>query len=251
MLKRLIVAVIALFAIAIQADAAVFSYGNFTGTNYMYLNVIEDTRTQPTALFGTPSILGDTLDFDPVSFFASVSSTTGTASSEIVDGQLNFAVMSVSDSTPISVVRFSESGDYTLAGLGTAQATASVAAPVRWTITHVDGAPLAMPVSGADSLTFTPSGNFSLPGDLGTGALWDGELNVDVAGFAADNGITGNVTKVEFMLDNTLSVAAADGGSAAIFKKDFSGVIINVPEPGSLALLVVGLIGFATRRRRR
>ena len=250
MLKRLIVAVVALLSVAVQADAAVFSYGNFLGTSYMYLDVVEDTRQQPDALFGTPSILGNTLDFDPVSFAANVSSVTGTSSSLIVDGQLNFTVMSNSDSTPISLVRFTEAGDYSLAGLGAAQATASVAAPVRWTITHVDGAALATPISGADSLTFTPSGSFALPGDLATGALWDGELDVDVAGFAAANGITGNVTKVEFALDNTLTVAAADGGSAGIFKKDFSGVIINVPEPGAVSLLVLGLAGFVARRRR-
>ena len=246
-----LIAFIAILLLASQANAILIEYGDFPGADVMYLGVTEDTRDSPNALFGAPSILGNTLDFDPTSFSAGVSSSTGTSESMIVDGQLNFTLMSNDDSVGLDDVLFNESGDYTLTGLGSAQATASVAAPVRWTITHVDGAPLANPVSGADSMTFSPNGgSYALPGDVGTGVLWDGELTVDVDGFAAANGITGNVTKVEFVLDNTLSVAAADGGSASIFKKDFSGVTITVPEPSSLALFGLGLLALAGIRRK-
>ena len=252
MLNRIIVLLVVVSGFALDANAAIFSYGNFLGQDYMYLDVTEDSRNQPQALFGAPSILGNTLDFDPLTFGANVSSVAGGSNSLIVDGQLNFTVMSNDSSIPISMVQFTEAGDYTLAGLGNAQATASVSAPVRWSITHVDGNPLMAPISGSDSLSFTPTaGNFSLPNDLGTGALWDGELTVHVAAFAAANGIMGNVTKVEFALDNTLAVAAADGGSAAIFKKDFSGVVINIPEPHSLVLLGIGSLGLLRLRRRR
>ena len=251
--KRILIASVAVFSLASQVSAILIPYGDFFGTNIMYLDVTEDTRDEPNALFGAPSILGDTLDFDPLSFAAQVSSVTGTNASEIVDGQLNFTVMSNEDSFGIDVVRISESGDYTLAGLGNSQATASVAAPVQWSITHVDGMPLPAPVSGSGNLAFTPSGgSYALPGDIGTGVIWDGLLDVDVAGFAAANGITGNVTKVEFALDNTLSVAASDGGSAGIFKKDFSGVVIGpVPEPSAFALIVPGLLSLLSFRRRR
>ena len=249
--KSFFASLVLLAAAASQVNAITIPYGDFLGTNFMYLDVTEDTLNSPTALFGAPSILGDTLDFDPLSFSAGVSSTTGTSASEIVDGQLNFTVMSNSDSLGIERVEIREAGDYTLNGLGSAQATASVAAPVRWTITHVDGAPIS-PVSGAGSLAFSPNGgNYALPGDLGTGVLWDGELDIPVASFAAANGITGNVTKVEFSLDNTLTVAAADGGSASIFKKDFSGVTIGVPEPGAFTLLGAGLLGLLSFRRKK
>ena len=193
MLNRIIVLLVVVSGFALDANAAIFSYGNFLGQDYMYLDVTEDSRNQPQALFGAPSILGNTLDFDPLTFGANVSSVAGGSNSLIVDGQLNFTVMSNSDSTPISMVQFTESGDYTLAGLGNAQATAAVSAPVRWAITHVDGNPLSAPVSGSDNLNFTPTaGTYSLPNDLGTGVLWDGELLVDVAAFAAANGISGN-----------------------------------------------------------
>ncbi len=250
--KKSFFASIVLLTVASQVNAITIPYGDFNGTDVMYLDVVEDTRDSPTALFGAPSILGNTLDFDPLSFSAGVSSMTGTNASEIVDGQLNFTIMSNDDAFAITTVELREAGDYTLNGLGNAQATASVAAPVRWTITHVDGAPIS-PVSGSGSLAFSPTGgNYALPGDLGTGVLWDGELDVDVAGFAAANGITGNVTKVEFALDNTLTVAAADGGSASIFKKDFSGVTIGIiPEPGSFTLLGAGLLGLLSFRRKK
>ena len=96
MIKKSLLASIVLFPLAFQSQvsAVVIPYGDFLGTNIMYLDVTEDTRDSPNALFGAPSILGDTLDFDPLSFAAQVSSTTGTSASDIVDGQLNFTVMS-------------------------------------------------------------------------------------------------------------------------------------------------------------
>ena len=244
--------VIAIFVSA-PSWAIVIPYGDFNGTDVMYLDVTEDTRSSPQALFGAPSILGNTLDFDPLSFSAGVSSVSGTSNSQIVDGQLNFTLMSNNASFGLGDVIITEAGDFTLNGLGNAQATASVATPVRWTITHVDGAAVT-PVSGSDSLSFTPNaGSYSLPSDLGTGILWDGELTVDVAGFAVANGITGRVTKVEFSIDNTLSVSASDGGSASIFKKDFNGVVIEapVPEPSSASLSLLGLLGMAACMRKR
>ena len=152
----------------------------------------------------------------------------------------------------ISLVRFTEGGDYSLTGLGAAQATASVFAPVQWTITHVDGNLLASPLSGSDMLSFTPDqGVVSLPGDTGTGVFWDGELDVNVAGFAAASGITGNVTRVEFSIENQLTATASDGGSAGIFKKDFAGLVIQVPEPGATYLFCVGILALPLLRRIR
>ena len=251
MLKKLI-ALALLCSLYGNASAIILEYGDFSGLDVMYLGVTEDTRTSPVALFGAPSVNGNTLDFDPLSFSAGVSSTTGTSADETVEARLSFTLMSSDNSTALTNLLVTEAGDYSLAGLGNAQASASVTTPVIWTITHVDGNELANPVSGQDTLAFTPNGgSYSLPNDLATGALWEGELNVDIAAFAATNGITGAVTKVDFVMENALTVTASDGGSAAIFKKDFSGVTITVPEPGAFTLLALSLISALGLRIRK
>ena len=237
---KTLVPLLAIVVFAGFANAITIDYGDFTGNNVMFLDVSEDTRDEPSALFGAPEVVGDTLDFDPLTFTAEVSSTTGTSESEIVDGQLNFTIMGIDD-TPITEVFIREKGDYTLTGLGNAQATASVSAPVVFAITHVDGVELPNPINGTDALTFSPDGgSYALPPAV-TAAPWTGSLTLDVAAILASEGVLGNATKIEFALDNTLAVAAADGGSAFIAKKD-SGVTVGIPEPASMSLLGLGLL---------
>ena len=250
MLKKLsVLAILCLFSGS--ANAIIIEYGDFTGSDVMYINVTEDTRMSPLALFGAPSIQGNTLDFDPNSFAATVSSTTGTSNTQEVEGRLSFTLMSNDNASALTNLYITEAGDYTLTGLGNATASASVSTPVEWAIIEVDGSPLTTAVSGQGDLVFTPNGgSYSLPADVGTGVLWEGELDVDIAGFAAANGITGAVTKVEFVMENVLTVTASDGGSAAIFKKDFNGVTIStIPEPSTFALFAMALFGLMAVRR--
>ncbi len=254
-LKNLFVALSIVVIASSAAKAVVINYGDFTGSNVMYLQVTEDTRASANALFGTPAVLGDTLDFDPTQFTASTTSTSGSSSSAIVDGQLNFTVMSTDASFAIDNIVISESGDYSLQGLGSAQASASVATPVTFTILEVDGAAVTPVTQSNVPLVFAPSGgSYSLASDGAvTGAGWSGTLDFDIAALFASSGLAGkHVTKVEVVLDNTLSVAAADGGSSFIAKKDFNGVVIStVPEPGSLSLLATLALGALSIFRRR
>lgn len=228
--------------------AVTIPYADLSGTNVDYINISEDTRAEPLALFGPPDIVGNTMDFDPVRFTAQVSSVVGTTVSEIVDGQLNFTVRS-KGGFDLTNVQISEAGDFTLAGLGTAQATAMTFAPVRWTITHVDGSVLAAPLSGASQLAFTPSDTFALPSTVGT---WEGFLDIDLVTPLRNDGIGGFASTVEFVMDNSLSVAASNGGSSFIAKKDFAGVSISVPEPAhyfvSTLSLFALLVGVSRRR---
>ena len=218
------------------AYAITIPYGDFNGDTVMYLAVTEDTFSEPNALFGQPAIQGDVLDFDPTTFFAEANSSTGSSNSDLVAGQLDFTIMSVNPNSPISNVVIREGGDYSLVGLGAAaMADVSVSTPVQYTVTEVNGSPLGTPISGMDDLVFTPGNSFSLP-PAGSGS-WDGLLNIDLSVVAP------GATKVEISLINTLTANAADGGSAFIAKKDFSGVTISIPEPNGIGLIMLAMLG--------
>ena len=195
----------------------------------------------PRRLFGAPAVSGDLLDFDPIGF---VASSSGAA--VITDGQLNFMVMSKANSTPIDKLVFNESGDFTLAGLGAALAKATVGMAVKINVLEVNGV-ADFNAGPLLSMIFTPNANgeFELPADAGTAVPWTGHLTYDVSA------IKKGATKVEVVLDNTLTAAAANGGSARIAKKDFSGLTVTTPEPSSASLLVLlTLAGSGLARRR-
>ena len=226
----------ALWSVASIGNSVTIEYPDLSGTRVDYVGISEDTRDLPEALFGPPDIVGDTMDFDPLSFTAQATSGAGGNESNIVDGQLNFTVKT-KDGFDLTYVEITEAGDFSLAGLGAAQATATLFASVRWSVNYVDGVQLAAPLSGSSELAFTPSNSYSLPD---TGGLWDGHLIVDVAQFLQDQGVSGFATEVEFVLDNTLTAAAAEGGSAFLAKKDFAGVTVTIPEPTASWLVLLG-----------
>lgn len=221
--------------------------GVFAGTTVDYLS-IRESNNHNTALFGAPSVSGNVLDFDPATFIAQ---SAGAA--DITDGQLNFTVMSKNNSGPITQLVFDEAGDFTLAGLGPALAEATVGMHVKINVVEVNGVPNF--IGGPQlNMTFTPvgagvpnpnGGYYVLPTDKGTAVPWSGHLVYNIAA------IHPNATKVEVVLDNTLTAAAANGGSARIAKKDFSGLTVSLPEPSSGFLaLALTLVGSGLVRRR-
>ena len=248
MIKKLAFALLAA-ALCTPAHAILIPYGDFVGDNVMYLNVVEDTRMSPVALFGQPDITGDKLDFDPTSFTASAGPNSP---SQITDGQLNVTIMSNDPSFPLDQVIIEEAGDFTLVGLGAALAEASVGTIVRFDVIALDGVATTLVPSGTAIMEFTPEtdGMFDLANNGGTAVPWDGLLNLDIAQYLADNNIQGNATKIEISIDNTLTAAAADGGSAFIAKKDFNGVTITIPEPSSALAVCLGLLSVAFLRRK-
>jgi hypothetical protein len=237
-----------------SASAVPINYGDFMGNSVTYKMVTEDSATDPTPLFGAPTVTGDTLDFNPVGFAAS--SMGGGA--DITDGQLSFMVQAKPGQS-INNILIKEFGDTTLAGVVPVNSTITstvVRMPVFIDIVEVNGVginPIKLSGSSLPPIvaTFNPSnGDFYLGVDGGGGPLyhttWTGQLFVDL------NAIQKGITKINVNLDNVLIAVSQQGTSALIAKKDFFTVTTNIPEPTSfgLALLAVAFAGCLGRRGR-
>lgn len=238
------------FAFTDTTHAVAINYGDFVGATVEFKSVTEDSGTDPTPLFGAPTVSGDSLDFNPVSFN---SFSTGAAGVDITDGTLTLMMESISGYF-IDEIKFDEAGDFTLTGLS-GTAFASVTANFFLDILEVDGVGIN-PINIATPMVFTPSnGDFDLindgPGPLVNGT-WSGTLMVDIEQALIDNNIpyVNGATKVSVTFDNTLTTLSEAGTSAFIAKKDVGGVGITVfPEPASLGLMAMGTFALLGRRR--
>lgn len=242
---------LALLAIAAPAQAVSINYGDYVGITVSYLQVTEDSVTDPTPLFGAPTVSGDTLNFDPVGFGASA---TGAGGVDITDGNLVFMIQA-KPSQVIENVILSEAGDYTIFGTGGVGTQVTVSAPVFIDIVEVDGVGIN-PIQLQLQMVFAPSdGDYDLSNDgVGVGVIWNGSLDVDLnqALIDANQPFVDGVTKVNVDLDNILTATSETGTSATIAKKDFKGFSVTVPEPSMLLLLATGaagLIRYAHSRR--
>ncbi|MEM9416391.1 MAG: PEP-CTERM sorting domain-containing protein [Planctomycetota bacterium] len=232
-------------AVGVQANATSINYGDFSGSTVMYLDVTETANSpgDTAPLFGAPSIAGDQLDFDPAGF--SAASTDGVT--DLTDGQLNFTLMATGGAT-LEVIEISESGDYTLFGSGTSATQVGYGLTLASVVvTEVDGVAITpVALSGA---SVSSSANLADNGPT-IGSLWSLGLSYDVDAALAQAGVdfVNGATKLEIALDNTLIAVSEDGTAALVAKKDLS-IDVEIPEPGSLALLSLGGLLLARRRR--
>lgn len=237
------IGVIAVFAALAQATA--IDYGNLNGVTVLYQHISEDSTTDSVALFGAPGIAGDALTFNPVSFGANAS---GAGGFDITDGTLAATVQGINNSR-IEKLQFSEQGDYTLAGNGTAATNVSVGAALFVTVTEVEYATVN-PISANFNLIFNPSdGTYNLVENRGMVVIWNGSVLVDIDAMVAAAGLTGQATKLNFTLDNQLLAFSEAGTVAYIKKKEIEGLSVTAitPEPTTIAFLLVG--GLFLRRR--
>jgi len=262
--RRTFLAALAVAVSITTSHAAVINYGDKMADTVIYQNIREAANSAGDAapLFGPPDVAGNSLDFDPVGFGASVVGP----GVDITDGNLAFMVKAKAGNA-IDNIFFQEKGDTTLAGFGTDTTFTSVTMHGVLNINEVDFAginTISLPISITN---FSPSGGtYGLGTDGGGGPLfssgWSGSLLVDlttsnpaVAAAFASQGIVPQlgVTKISVNFNNTLVAIGQTGTSANIAKKD-NGIIIttNIPEPASCLLAAFGLAlcGVVARRVR-
>ncbi len=247
-------AMLALSMTSTTAQAGTFPFGDFAGTDVMFLGVTENNG-EPNSLFAPPSgpnVFGNTLHLDPENF----SSQSGNNSAHLIDSTLTTTIMS-GPGKVITSVSISELGDYSLGGLIGGQAFAEVGAAFFWTVLEIDNQPANLATQATNLILGTGAGanggTYNRPGDDGTAVIWNGIANIDLAGFLASQNINGDVTKVRLRFDNTLQTAADDVSNAFIKKKsvDISVTTEMIPEPTSALLLVLGLTAMPWARRNR
>jgi len=236
--------------IKITPAIASIDYGDFSGTNVNYLQVTESSTTNSNALYGSPTVTANAIEFGPNSFGAS-SSNGGT---DTTQGDLT-TTLSADPNIQVLGLQFEEAGDYTLQGTGTAATAVSVTAPVTITILDVNGAPIT-PIVSNTTLVFTPSSTYSLPANAGAGVTYTGSAMVNLSSLVIGAGYTGQATEVSWDLDNTLTASSEPCTVALIAKKAVSGSVmvqpvLGVPEPATLSLVVMALPLLASRRRRK
>jgi hypothetical protein len=232
---------------------ATTNYGSFAGSTVIYQDVSENSGTDPGQYYmRTPQVFGDTLDFSPV---YSVSVSGGAV--KIRDAQVNFDIQA-KPGFGVEGLVFSEQGDFTMAGNGTASTLVDVSAAFFIDILEVDGVAIN-PVGLTLNMLFSPNanGSFDLVGAGGpplASGIWTGSIIVDLDSALTQANVPYGLgaTKVSVALDNTLTAISEQTTQAFIAKKDTKGLSITVvPEPTSVVLTFLGLVGMSLTMRRR
>lgn len=214
-------------------------HGDYFGTTVDFLGVQETTNSAGDAepLFEAPTVIGNQLFFFPSNFVAQSSGGSGPDTT----ASLLEMTLQASIGTYIDTINISEFGDTSLAGAGTAVTGTFVGLSGVVTILASDTPGPWAPINFV--ATFDQD-TFMLPGDAGSSA-WAGSADIDVAGSVA------NVTQAYLQIDNFLFAGSEAGTSSFIQKKVDGALVITVPEPTSLALVGLGLLGAGLLGRRR
>jgi hypothetical protein len=235
-------------ALLVTSSAQAGFYGNFPGTTVVFEGV-EDQN----GLFGAPTASGDSLDFSP-NMFENECPSAGCVIDPVlggiqtIDDTLTLTIQA-NDGSFIDDILLTESGDTSLQSFVGALAASVVTATVFVDIFEIDGIPVNN-INANVEMTFTQDGEFE-SNDEGYGThIWDGSLLIDLDAIIAGEGQSGQATRVEINLDNTLTAFAAAGATSRIEKKDIDGLAITVvPESGTALLFGLGLLGLASVKR--
>ena len=94
-------------------------YGTYDGSTITFQNVTETSSTSSVALFGSPLVAGNSLEFSPTDFGASAQQGSSQFSSTLID-----TLITGTGQNSIDQIVLDEGGDYTLIGArGTSKPT--------------------------------------------------------------------------------------------------------------------------------
>lgn len=230
---------LALSALTATDGNAAILYGDFNGTNVSYLNVQEDN----TGYFGTPTLAGDSLVFNPTSFEAQASG----GAIDLVDGTLSF-ILDASSDTTLNDLTINEAGFYSLIGVGTTATRVIAALAITVQILEVNNVAVVGPVPQTNTSYQFLNANLVADGPAIL-ASWSGAANFDLEAAAIQLGLDGNVTKAAVTINNQLIAISEAGSVAFVDKKGFSAFTVTIPEPGTISLLLAGGTLMMLRRR--
>ncbi len=191
-----------------------------------------DDAQAAVALYGTPTLSGDSLVFLPTNFRAESDNTTGTADSDVVGANFVFDnIYSLNGVTEIAEIQVTEFFDYDIIDGD------SVRADLRLTGVNIGGIPEIQ----------STLATFETTGDSG------GQQATTLTNtFDAANLFEGSAQSIGLSLQNTLTAQTdALGEEAWIQKKAQVTITALVPIPAAVWLFGSGLVGlFAWGRRR-
>ncbi|HWL95294.1 MAG TPA: PEP-CTERM sorting domain-containing protein [Phycisphaerae bacterium] len=211
-------------------SAAPINYGDFVGLNpgeVDFLQVTENSITDPTPLYDAPTRVGDRLIFNPTGF----ASFAANGSADTTSGSLRMRIRADVGEF-LKEILIVETGDTTLLGLG-GFATAST---INGLMVVTDINP-GTHVTQTDAMNVIPPAPYRLPAD--SFVEFTTETVIDLTGL--------NIVEVILNFNNNLQTTSQPGTTSFIQKKTIE---IIVPEPGTLGLLGMAAI-FVLKRSRR
>jgi hypothetical protein len=193
-----------------------------------------DDAQAATALFGTPTLVGDSLVFLPPSFRADTTTLDVSETTDIVVANFIFDEIYSVNNVDITRLIAYESGDYDIIG------GSEVGADVLFTVVNLEPNPgfPPLPESGTNLTSFTATGD--------SGGQQEWELYNDYI-FGDDFDLT--TKSLQVSLQNTLTAIASNPDEAWIQKKLTFTAAVPVPAAVWLFGSGLGLLGFTRLRR--